>query len=120
MWRLLIGCLSWFDEIQLLLTPWLPSINTKGGCEGMTHTTTNTTHLSSLWSLEAFILDALGSLGGVERLEGELGGVGGSAGLVGTLLRLYLDGCLFGCKCSSLSYLELEFCCKLLFLPYIS
>ena len=75
----------------------------------MTHTTTNTTHLSSLWSLEAFILDALGSLGGVERLEGELGGVGGSAGLVGTLLRLYLDGCLFSCKCSRLSYLEFEF-----------
>ena len=35
--------------------------------------------------------------------------VGGSAGLVGALLRLYLDGCLFGCKCSRLSYLELEF-----------
>ena len=31
---------------------------------------------------------------------------------VGALLRLYLDGCLFGCKCSRLSffvYLELEF-----------
>ena len=29
--------------------------------------------------------------------------VGGCAGLVGALLRLYLDGCLFGCKCSRLS-----------------
>ena len=86
----------------------------------MKHNTPNKTHLSSLWSLEAFILDALGSLGGVERLEGELGGVGGSAGLVGTLLRLYLDGCLFSYKCSSLSSLELEFLCKLLFLPYIN
>ena len=35
--------------------------------------------------------------------------VGGCAGLVGALLRLYHDGCLFGCKCSRLSYLELEF-----------
>ena len=35
-------------------------------------------------------------------------------------LRLYLDGCLFGCKCSRLSYLELEFRCKLFLLPYIS
>ena len=34
---------------------------------------------------------------------------GDVVGLVGTLLRLYLDGCLFGCKCSRLSYLELEF-----------
>ena len=25
--------------------------------------------------------------------------VGGCAGLVGALLRLYLDRCLFGCKC---------------------
>ena len=82
----------------------------------MKHNTPNKTHLSSLWSLEAFILDALGSLGGVERL----GGVGGSVELVGTLLRLYLDGCLFDCKCSSLSYLELEFHCKLFLLPYIS
>ena len=31
--------------------------------------------------------------------------VGGCAGLVGDLLRLYLDGCLFGCKCSRLSLL---------------
>ena len=31
--------------------------------------------------------------------------VRGCAGLVGTLLRLYLDGCLFGCKCSRLSLL---------------
>ena len=43
----------------------------------------------------------------------------GSAGLVGTLLRLYLDGCLFGCKCSRLSYLELEFSYKLFLLPFI-
>ena len=35
--------------------------------------------------------------------------VGGCAGLVGALLRLYLDECLFGFKCSRLSYLELEF-----------
>ena len=35
--------------------------------------------------------------------------VGGCAGLVGALLHLYLDGCLFGCKCSRLSNLELEF-----------
>ena len=34
---------------------------------------------------------------------------GGCAGLVGALLCLYLDECLFGCKCSRLSYLELEF-----------
>ena len=34
---------------------------------------------------------------------------GGSAGFVGTILRLYLDGCLFDCKCSRLSYLDLEF-----------
>ena len=37
---------------------------------------------------------------------------GDVVGLVGTLLRLYLDGCLFDCKCSRLSlfvYLELEF-----------
>ena len=45
---------------------------------------------------------------------------GGSAGLVGTLLCLYLDGCLFGCKCLRLPYLELEFDCKLLYLTYIS
>ena len=31
--------------------------------------------------------------------------VGGCVGLVGSLLRLYLDGCLFGCKCSRLSLL---------------
>ena len=31
--------------------------------------------------------------------------VGGCAGLVGALLRLYLDRCLFGCKCSRLSLL---------------
>jgi len=31
--------------------------------------------------------------------------VGGCAGLVGSLLRLYLDGCLSGCKCSRLSLL---------------
>ena len=29
--------------------------------------------------------------------------VEGCAGLVGALLRLYLDGCLFGCKCLRLS-----------------
>ena len=29
----------------------------------------------------------------------------GCAGLVGALLRLYLDGGLFGCKCSRLSLL---------------
>ena len=29
--------------------------------------------------------------------------VGGCAGLIGALLCLYLDGCLFGCKCSRLS-----------------
>ena len=44
----------------------------------------------------------------------------GCAGLVGALLRLYLDECLFGCKCSRLSYLELGFSCKLFLLPYIS
>ena len=36
---------------------------------------------------------------------------GDVVGLVGTLLRLYLDGCLFDCKCLRLSlfvYLELE------------
>ena len=53
----------------------------------------------------------LGRLGGVEEeeeSEEESGEVPG----FGTLLRLYLDGCLFGCKCSRLSlfvYLELEF-----------
>ena len=31
--------------------------------------------------------------------------VGGCAGLVGALLCLYLNGCLFGCKCSRLSLL---------------
>ena len=35
--------------------------------------------------------------------------VRGCNGLVGALLSLYLDGCLFGCKCSRLSYLEVEF-----------
>ena len=39
----------------------------------------------------------------------ERGGVRGSAGPVGTRLRLYLDGCLFGCKCSGLCYLEKGF-----------
>ena len=31
--------------------------------------------------------------------------VGVCAGLVGALLRLYLNGCLIGCKCSRLSLL---------------
>ena len=44
--------------------------------------------------------------------------VGGCAGLVGALLRLHLDGCLFGCKCLRLSYLELEFSCKYFFSAY--
>ena len=109
-WRLTIGCLSRFGEDQLQMELPLavaPSYKYRGGWRN--NIPLNTTHLSSLWSLEAFILDSLGSLRGVERLEGEWGGVGGSAGLVGTLLRLYLDGCLFGCKCLRLSYLELEF-----------
>ena len=35
----------------------------------------------------------------------------GKCRAVGALLRLYLDGCLFSCKCSRLffAYLELEF-----------
>ena len=40
-----------------------------------------------------------------QRVRGSLG----CAGLVGALLRLYLDRCFFGCKCSRPSYLELEF-----------
>ena len=43
----------------------------------------------------------------------------GKCQAVGALLRLYLDGCLFGCKCSRLPYLRLEFHCKLFLLPYI-
>ena len=56
---------------------------------------------------------------GVEDQEESEEESGGSAGFVGTLLHLYLDGCLFGCKCSRIYYLELKFNCKSFPLPFI-
>ena len=55
MWRLPVGCLSWFQVLQ----PVAPSYKYKGrGVEEWTHTHhTLSTHLSPL-ELEAFILDA--------------------------------------------------------------
>ena len=82
----------------------------------MRHTTHTTQHIIS--SLE-FSLECLGEFRSRGTQEGrrqrrsspnctstrvrEI--VGGCAGLVGALLRLYLDGCLFGYKCSRLSLL---------------
>ena len=80
-----------------------------------------THHTSTLHFPLEFLLElrfVLGSLG-VEVLRRGAGNdallqivplrvrerVGGSAGSISTLLRLYLDGCLFGCKCSRLSLL---------------
>ena len=44
----------------------------------------------------------------------------GKCRAIGALLRLYLDGCLFGCKCSRLSLLISNLDHKLSSLPYIS
>ena len=111
---------------------WFPPINTRGG--GPNEDTLHTTHFTLLLSPHLRCRVVLESLG-VEVLRRGAGNgallqfvplqereeeSGGSAGLVGTLLCLYLDGCLFGCKCLRLSYLELEFSCKYFLVPYIN
>jgi hypothetical protein len=114
-WRLLIGCLAQLSAAH----PVAPSYKYKGrGCkwDNIHH---NTTHLSSFGAC-CLHPRCFRQPRRCRRLGGEWGGVRGSARFVGTLLRLYLDGCLFGCKCSWLPYLELEFRCKLFLLPYIS